>query len=67
MPKKSNTKDFIRKAQTVHGDRYDYSLVDYVGADSKVQVICKAHGVFLTRPADHVRDMVALIVQIIKD
>ena len=55
MPKKSNTKDFIRKAQTVHGDRYDYSLVDYVGADSKVQVICKAHGVFLTRPADHVR------------
>lgn len=44
MPKKSNTKDFIRKAQTVHGDRYDYSLVDYLGADSKVQVICKAHG-----------------------
>ena len=28
--KKRTTDDFIRKAKEVHGDKYDYSEVDYV-------------------------------------
>lgn len=34
--------DFIK----AHGNRYDYSLVDYKSVDGKVKIICKVHGVF---------------------
>ena len=40
------TKDFIKKAMKVHGDKYDYSLVDYKTAYSKVTIICREHGKF---------------------
>ncbi len=55
MPRKINTKDFIEKAQSANNGKYDYSLTEYINSDTKVKVICKEHGVFLTRPADHVR------------
>lgn len=45
---------FIAKAKRVHGDKYDYSLVEhYVGNKTKVKVICPTHGEFLTRPDNH--------------
>ena len=34
-----NTKDFIKKAIEKHGDKYDYSLVEYRGIDKKVKII----------------------------
>lgn len=40
------TKLFIEKARAKHGDRYDYSLVEYVRSKDKVKIICKEHGVF---------------------
>ena len=46
--------DFIAKAQEVHGDRYDYRLVNYVNSQTKVKIICPEHGVFLQRPAQHI-------------
>jgi hypothetical protein len=52
MRKKTNT-DFIEKAREVHGDTYDYSLVDYKGNKTKVKIICKEHGIFEQRPNDH--------------
>lgn len=36
--------DWIQKAVLVHGDKYDYSLVDYKGADKKVEIVCKKCG-----------------------
>lgn len=45
---------FITRAREVHGDRYDYSLVEYVNARSCVQIICSEHGIFEQRPTDHV-------------
>lgn len=33
--------DFIERAKTVHGDKYDYSKVDYKNINSKVSIICK--------------------------
>ena len=45
--------DFVRRAKQVHGENYDYSKVDYKNARSKVCVICKEHGEFWQRPADH--------------
>jgi hypothetical protein len=51
--KKENTNGFIEKAKQVHGDKYDYSLVNYIDNKTKVEIICKEHGSFLTKPNNH--------------
>ena len=48
------TEEFISKAKKVHGDKYDYSLVEYVNAFKKVKIICPIHGVFKQSPSIHV-------------
>lgn len=50
---KSNTQQFIKKAVEKHGDRYDYSLVDYINNCTKVKIICKEHGIFEQIPTNH--------------
>ena len=52
----SNTEDFIQKAKNVHGDKYDYSKVEYVDSKTKVCIICPKHGEFWQTPAMHVPD-----------
>lgn len=37
----------------VHGDKYDYSLVEYNNSKKKVKIICKYHGVFTQSPNTH--------------
>lgn len=49
----SNTEDFINKSKKVHGDKYDYSKVDYVNNRVKVNIICPIHGEFIQKPLDH--------------
>ena len=51
---KMNTDEFIQKAVKKHGDKYDYSLVEYLGAETKVKIICSKHGVFEQTPAAHI-------------
>ena len=46
MGKKYTTEEFIKKARLVHGDRYDYSLVEYVNAHVNIKIICRKHGIF---------------------
>ena len=48
-----NTTEFIRKAKTVHGDQYDYSLVEYTGTHNKVKIICSEHGAFFQMATNH--------------
>jgi hypothetical protein len=50
---KSNTIDFINKVKKVHGDKYDYSLVNYINSSIKVKIICKLHGIFEQLPNNH--------------
>jgi hypothetical protein len=45
----------IAQFREVHGDRYDYSKVDYQGARTKVIIICQEHGEFLQIPSSHKR------------
>jgi hypothetical protein len=52
---KSNTEEFIEKAIKIHGDKYDYSKVDYNTASDKVIIICKEHGEFEQTPNNHLR------------
>lgn len=53
MPTKNTISDFIRKARAVHGNRYDYSQVEYINNKTPVKIICKKHGSFLQRPDRH--------------
>ena len=47
------TKIFIEKARRIHGEKYDYSKVDYVKNSIKVCIICPEHGEFWQTPNDH--------------
>lgn len=49
----SNTTEFIEKARKIHGDKYDYSISDYVNSRIKVKIICSIHGSFLQMPPSH--------------
>lgn len=52
--KRLTTEEFIARAREVHGHRYDYSLVEYVSAHTKVRIICPKHDVFEQTPNNHV-------------
>lgn len=47
------TNEFIEHAISIHGNKYDYRLVEYINNNIKVKILCKEHGVFEQRPADH--------------
>lgn len=49
----SNTNEFIEKAKVIHKNRYNYSVVDYKNAGTKVKIICSEHGVFEQEPRTH--------------
>ena len=46
---------FIEKAQKIHEDKYDYSLVDYINSVSKIEINCKIHGSFKQTPVSHLQ------------
>lgn len=67
-----NTKKFVEKAKEIHGDYYDYSLVNYVTNRKKVEIICKYHGSFSQAPNTHIESCAgcptcAIITSNIKD
>jgi hypothetical protein len=49
----SRTSEFIEKAIKVHGDKYDYSKVEYEGSHTKVWIKCPEHGNFEQSPTNH--------------
>lgn len=48
-----SNKNFIKKAKEVHGDKYDYSKVEYKNSKTNVLIVCKIHGEFLQTPNHH--------------
>ncbi len=44
---------FIEKSNKIHNYIYDYSKVEYIGSDKKVEIICKNHGSFYKTPDNH--------------
>ncbi len=52
--KKLTQEEFIKKCLLIHGDKYDYSLVEYKNSNTRISIICKIHGVFNQKPKDHV-------------
>ncbi len=47
------TEEFIKRARSIHGTRYDYSRVDYKNNQTKVAIICPDHGLFMQTPGNH--------------
>ena len=52
-----STEEFIKKAKEVHGDKYDYSKVEYKNSFTKVCIICPEHGEFWQTPGGHIHNM----------
>ena len=46
---------FISKSKLIHGDKYDYVLVNYKHSKNKVKISCPIHGEFEQTPNAHLR------------
>lgn len=55
MGKTKTTEDFIKKANLVHNNKYDYSKVEYKGTRYKVCIICPEHGEFWQEANSHLK------------
>jgi hypothetical protein len=55
MAPKKTTKEFVREAIKVHGDKYIYSESEYKGAKENVIIKCKSHGNFEIRATNHLQ------------
>lgn len=51
---KDNKLDFIKKSKLIHGTKYEYSLVKYKNSHTKVNILCKYHGLFRQTPNKHI-------------
>lgn len=50
---KTTVEEFIIKSNEVHGDKYTYGKVDYIGSKFKVIITCSEHGDFEQSPNSH--------------
>lgn len=56
MPNRKLTNEqFVSRSVIIHNNKYDYSLVCYIGGSVRINIICPEHGVFLQLPKDHLR------------
>jgi len=47
--------NFIEKVKAIFGEEYDYTKVNYQGLRTKVQILCREHGVFEMTPGTHLK------------
>ena len=51
---RKTTLQFVEEAQRVHGEKFDYSEVEYVNTHTPVKIKCRQCGVvFMQEPASH--------------
>ena len=65
MSKRKTTEEFIRDAIKIHGNKYDYSKVEYIKNDSEVIITCPEHGDFKQTPNKHLlgRDINYVVIK----
>jgi hypothetical protein len=44
--RKITTEEYLERVKSIHGNKYDYSKVEYINTRTKVILICKTHGAF---------------------
>lgn len=47
--------NFLKRSKEIHGERYDYSKVEYIDRTKRVIIICKVHGPFPQAPQVHLQ------------
>ncbi|MCT7477436.1 hypothetical protein N5V81_21785 [Escherichia coli] len=50
---KLSAERFIEKARRVHGDKYDYSLIEYKTCKDKVEIVCNTCGNHFNQTPDN--------------
>lgn len=53
LPRRLTQDEFIERSRSVHGNKYDYSKVEYKGKEQKVLIICSEHGEFWQLAGNH--------------
>lgn len=53
MEQSKKQERFIEKAKQIHGNKYDYSKVEYIDCNTPVCIICPEHGEFWQTPHQH--------------
>ena len=51
---RSNKEEFEKQAKEIHGNKYDYSKVVYLGNKIPVEIGCPSHGSFWQKPNGHI-------------
>jgi hypothetical protein len=51
--KRNKLSNFIDKSRKIHGDKYDYTKVEYVNNLSRIRIVCPKHGEFIQRAGHH--------------
>lgn len=51
--RKKSTEQFLKSANKVHDNFYNYNLVKYINIHTKISIICPIHGEFLQTPTNH--------------
>lgn len=46
---------FIEKANKIHGNKYDYSQINYINSQTNIKILCKEHGLFEQLPINHLK------------
>lgn len=55
LNRRKSEEEFITKAKDVHGDTYDYSLVEFESFGNPVIILCAKHGEFNQTPTVHIK------------
>lgn len=53
MSKKFTKEMFIKRANLIHNNKYDYSKFVYINNSTKSTIICPIHGEFMQTPSNH--------------
>ncbi|MDB0007343.1 DUF559 domain-containing protein, partial [Flavobacteriales bacterium] len=46
---------FIKEARITHGNKYDYSNINYINDSSEIEIVCLRHGIFPQIAGNHIR------------
>lgn len=55
MSKRKTVEQFIKESRVVHGNKYDYSKVEYINNSTNVCIVCPKHGEFWQTPNTHLQ------------
>ena len=54
MPRKITTEIFIKRANIIHNNYYNYSKTKYINMKTKINIICPIHNLFQQQAGNHI-------------